>query len=334
MRQSSSGEGAATNYSVLRDPTDDTEGRDLVLGHEGGGGGKPCCTRGRCLLCVFASLALLGGAAVAVWLLYFHRAPVTFPTGECSAPMSRECPYSAQSRRTGIRAGHGATLATNALSFLGFLATPAASPSLSHGPAVTYRDETTVGLCWPAVETSLDAAGNITYQVEASDWFYGGWDVAYEGAAHEAGNLTAPKVRLFPGTNVSFRARVAVVPAESQALTFGAWSPITTLLVPPCGRCANQNDAHIVKTQRAVIKTKLRPCVEGCRGADPVPCAAPCLSKALNFTYNCSVCWVDRAVCTINHCLSKCIAAPTSPECFGCQSQVSIVCRTATLGGH
>lgn len=63
-------------------------------------------------------------------------------------------------------------------------------------------------------------------------------------------------------------------------------------------------------------------CGFDCFGADDVQaCLVECIIDDSGFSQGCATCFALTIMCTLDNCLTECMADPTSDDCAACQEE-------------
>jgi len=100
------------------------------------------------------------------------------------------------------------------------------------------------------------------------------------------------------------------------------------------GACLSESDQATLAAERDAITAKARECGLGCLNAvDKVACAVPCITAAHNISDGCAGCYAGIIVCTVDRCLTDCIADAASEACIKCQEDQGCTPEFYTCSG-
>ena len=100
--------------------------------------------------------------------------------------------------------------------------------------------------------------------------------------------------------------------ARGEAVCVGDTPP------PPAGACTNPEDTEILTSLgEEALSAQIEACVASCFGG-PDACLM-CLADATNLSTECSTCFSDVTLCTIENCIGDC-AGGASPACDQCRA--------------
>jgi hypothetical protein len=90
-------------------------------------------------------------------------------------------------------------------------------------------------------------------------------------------------------------------------------------IVMPTDACTNTEDRAIIEGGEVDVQGEATTCGIRClTDSDPVGCSAPCVSEATGLSLECSTCYAFMISCTMEHCLSDCMADPGGETCVTC----------------
>lgn len=89
---------------------------------------------------------------------------------------------------------------------------------------------------------------------------------------------------------------------------------------PPVSACMNAEDLGILQGGDVDATGEATTCGLGCLGDDdPGACSGACVETATGLSTDCSSCYANTVVCSIQNCLAPCSADPSSEACTTCQ---------------
>ena len=88
--------------------------------------------------------------------------------------------------------------------------------------------------------------------------------------------------------------------------------------------CQNEQDCPFVIDGTARVTAGM--CGQGCLGEEE-SCAVECITDDLEISQECATCYAQTVACTVENCLSECLADTEAEKCKVCQ--VDSGCRAA-----
>lgn len=100
------------------------------------------------------------------------------------------------------------------------------------------------------------------------------------------------------------------------------------------GACTSESDQAVLESDREGVSAKARECGLGCLNAeDKVACSVPCITETYAISDGCAGCYAGVIVCTVERCLTDCIADATSQKCVDCQETQGCMDEFYTCSG-
>lgn len=88
--------------------------------------------------------------------------------------------------------------------------------------------------------------------------------------------------------------------------------------------CQNETDCPFVVDGTA--RNAAGVCGQGCLGKEE-SCAVDCITEELDISADCATCYAQIVACSVQNCLSDCLADPQAQKCADCQVEKG--CRAA-----
>jgi hypothetical protein len=86
--------------------------------------------------------------------------------------------------------------------------------------------------------------------------------------------------------------------------------------------CVNGEDLAILDDHLNEVVDAALTCLWDCHTeADPVACAAECMSDTVGLSVDCSACWAEYGVCVSEQCQESCGLEAPEGECSACTAE-------------
>ena len=124
-----------------------------------------------------------------------------------------------------------------------------------------------------------------------------------------------PEQDLLPASPLRFRVRATNVAGDSE------WSGVMQASTDLAGFCGNAADVLTFRDSHSTLQADIQSCLIRCIfDPDQVACATACVVEDVGLSSQCSGCWSNMGLCTLQRCALPCII-PTSAACEECSER-------------